>query len=97
MQLPQTTPGYGSEINIRQELFLIDTLDAVTLIWRLRWFNSIDAGRSVPVGFNYSNLSSHHLINYWRYSQAHQSNLFYSFDFSCKKNTKYEYFKHRAR
>lgn len=51
----------------------------------------------MPVGFNYSNLFSHHLINYWRYSQAHQSNLFHSFDFSYKKNTKYEYFKHRAR
>lgn len=51
----------------------------------------------MPVGFNYSNLFSHHLISYWRYSQAHQSNLFYSFHFSYMKNSKYEYFKHPAR
>lgn len=32
VQFPQTTAGWGSEINIRQELFLIGTLDGVTLI-----------------------------------------------------------------
>lgn len=30
-QFPQT-PGYGSEVNISQELFLIITLDAITVL-----------------------------------------------------------------